>query len=341
MGIKDKNRQKLITEFRKLHDGAIDKGLSFEKIRDVLLDKHHPDENSNLKKSAGKRKKYCKGWMIKLSIFAAIIAILCGGLAVFYDIQSLDDLNNFIYHDSPCAISNNGFLMEIARPLMNCEICRDFRAVPIEENITTEKFMEKYAYSGLPVLIKNATQSWTAMSNFSFHFFKDLYTNTKGALESVEDECQFFPYKTEFETLAEVFNISDARANFSEGEKPWYIGWSNCHRLVALKLRQHYQRPYFLPNDSESSALDWIFMGGSGLGAFVHLDYVQRPSWQAQISGQKTWTLIPAPECESICHSMNVTVDKGDIFVIDTNQWYHATYIHPGEISITIGSEFD
>lgn len=27
--------------------------------------------------------------------------------------------------------------------------------------------------------------------------------------------------------------------------------------------------------------------------------------------------------------------------VIDTNQWYHATYIHPGEISITIGSEYD
>ena len=27
--------------------------------------------------------------------------------------------------------------------------------------------------------------------------------------------------------------------------------------------------------------------------------------------------------------------------VIDTNQWYHATYSHPGEISITIGSEFD
>ena len=26
--------------------------------------------------------------------------------------------------------------------------------------------------------------------------------------------------------------------------------------------------------------------------------------------------------------------------VIDSNQWYHATYIIPGEISITIGSEF-
>ena len=29
------------------------------------------------------------------------------------------------------------------------------------------------------------------------------------------------------------------------------------------------------------------------------------------------------------------------LVVLDTNQWYHATYIHPGEISITIGSEYD
>ena len=29
------------------------------------------------------------------------------------------------------------------------------------------------------------------------------------------------------------------------------------------------------------------------------------------------------------------------LVVIDTNQWYHATYIHPGEVSITIGSEYD
>ena len=27
--------------------------------------------------------------------------------------------------------------------------------------------------------------------------------------------------------------------------------------------------------------------------------------------------------------------------VLDTDKWYHSTYIHPGEISITIGSEYD
>lgn len=27
--------------------------------------------------------------------------------------------------------------------------------------------------------------------------------------------------------------------------------------------------------------------------------------------------------------------------LIDTNQWYHDTHINPGQISITIGSEYD
>lgn len=29
------------------------------------------------------------------------------------------------------------------------------------------------------------------------------------------------------------------------------------------------------------------------------------------------------------------------VVLVDTNMWYHSTYIHPGEVSITIGSEYD
>ena len=223
---KDKTRQKLISEFLNLHKTARDKGIEFQTIQNIFLDKQvSSDQNSNLSKIPEVRRRFRVGWKIKIAIVVAVIAILFGAFVVVYEIQNLDDLNNFIFHESPCAISNNGFLMEVARPLMNCEACRDLRQVPIEENISKELFMEKYAYTGVPVLVKNATKSWTAMSNFSYNFFKDMYTNTKGALQSVEEECQFFPYKTEFETLADLFNISDARANFSKGEKPWYIGW--------------------------------------------------------------------------------------------------------------------
>lgn len=55
---------------------------------------------------------------------------------------------------------------------------------------------------------------------------------------------------------------------------------SNCHSKVATVLRQHYNRPYFLPAhvDSKSSRVDWIFMGGPGPGAFVHVSVQYIPT---------------------------------------------------------------
>jgi len=40
---------------------------------------------------------------------------------------------------------------------------------------------------------------------------------------------------------------------------------------VARELRRHYTVPTFLPDDSESSNLDWLFMGGFGGGANIHV----------------------------------------------------------------------
>lgn len=48
---------------------------------------------------------------------------------------------------------------------------------------------------------------------------------------------------------------------------------SNCDSEAANTLRQHYQRPYFLSQDMESSKTDWIFMGTPGYGAHIHVRY--------------------------------------------------------------------
>lgn len=40
-------------------------------------------------------------------------------------------------------------------------------------------------------------------------------------------------------------------------------------------LRQHYQRPYFLPVTAESKKTDWIFMGSNGYGAPMHVGFVE------------------------------------------------------------------
>ncbi|KFM65238.1 hypothetical protein X975_05541, partial [Stegodyphus mimosarum] len=169
---------------------------------------------------------------------------------------------------------------------------------------------------------------WNALNVFNYNFFKELYNSTEGAYRSVEEECQFFPFRTKFLSLREVFNMPEERAYMTSSDaETWYIGWSNCNPDISFVLRQHYTRPYFLPDDSELSAIDWIFMGYKGTGASMHLDYVRRPSWQAQIKGKKTWYLLPPPECESLCVPINTTVHQGDIILVDTNQWYHTTVI--------------
>ena len=50
-----------------------------------------------------------------------------------------------------------------------------------------------------------------------------------------------------------------------------FLTRSNCVPRIMKALRRHYSRPSFLPQDSESSYLDWMFMGGSGTGAMMHV----------------------------------------------------------------------
>jgi len=50
----------------------------------------------------------------------------------------------------------------------------------------------------------------------------------------------------------------------------------------------------------------------------------------------------PVPECLFVCKELNFIVEPGEIIVLNTNVWYHKTFvISENEISITIGSEFD
>lgn len=107
--------------------------------------------------------------------------------------------------------------------------------------------------------------------------------------------------------------MSDRRARLEAGTAPWYVGWSNCNDRAGQWLRQHYTRPYFLSEMSENIALTWIFMGGPGNGAHMHVDNVVYPSWQAQLSGTKLWTLMPPPECLYQCQKHNVIVNPGEI----------------------------
>jgi hypothetical protein len=149
------------------------------------------------------------------------------------------------------------------------------------------------------VIVKDAQANWTAADVFSYEFFSELYTKEFGGSSSARSRhqrCQFFPYKTEFRSLDEALTMGDRR----KSERPWYFGWSNCDSQMADVLRRHYSRPDFLPERSESSRTDWIFMGTSGLGAHMHVRTIEISfskitpnsnrviNWQSSESGSRS-----------------------------------------------------
>ncbi|XP_045446983.1 uncharacterized protein LOC123655191 [Melitaea cinxia] len=228
-------------------------------------------------------------------------------------------------------------LKSLFRQPEDCSMCIGVTDVTRLENISADEFEELYAYNTKPVIVTDATKDWEAIEKFNFNFFVDFYRNTKMGRRI--NDCFYFAYKSGLNSLSEVFNMDETRANLS-GE-PWYVGWSTCYDEETRALRKYYNRPYFLPKTAESDMVDWIFMGGPGQGAHMHVDSVRHVSWQAQVRGRKRWELAPPPECLYECSRISFTVLPGEILVVDTNRWYHKTNVLPGDISITIGAEYD
>jgi histone arginine demethylase JMJD6 len=73
----------------------------------------------------------------------------------------------------------------------------------------------------------------------------------------------------------------------------------------------------------------------------MHIDDVNYPSWQAQITGIKNWIFKPPAECMFQCTTLMATVKPGDIIVFDSNRWFHSTEIVGNDLSLTVGSEYD
>lgn len=225
----------------------------------------------------------------------------------------LHNLN--LFTEKECIVAMPNDLLKAFRKADNCDFCHDVNQVARVENISPSEFEKKFAYNGKPVIITDATKNWTALEVFDFWYFKNVYENSRKYQKKMN--CQFFPYKTEFKSLLEALSIPEDRVNYESGTKPWYFGWSNCNPEVAELLREHYARPYFLPETSENRATDWIFIGGAGLGAHLHVDNVRLPSWQAQIKGKKEWLLAPPPECYYECKIFSATVQTGEISEIN------------------------
>jgi len=176
------------------------------------------------------------------------------------------------FQESRCLLPNNYLVWEFTRPISNCDYCRDVEAPLILLNLTKEEF-RVYSYLSRPMIVKNAARDWPARKKFTLEFFRNLYERTEGAYESVEEECQFLSFKSNFANLREAFAMSERRALHREGEDPWYIGWENCHLQILDAMKQFYSIPHFLPDDAEIPYSNYIFLGYEE-GAVMHVSFI-------------------------------------------------------------------
>ena len=196
----------LSEKFKELKTKALEKGATEkEVIRQFLSEVRSEPSRSS------RRGKWLKIVFLLLPLLLASL-----GYYAFNDLKLFDET-------SPCTIDNSLFVLEAARPITDCKMCEGITEVPKLSGLTVETFVNNFAFSSKPLVVKDATVNWTAMHEFSYEYFRKLYSESETALNVTDEECQFFPYKTEFYSLREVFNISKERAEFKA--EPWYIGW--------------------------------------------------------------------------------------------------------------------
>lgn len=149
-------------------------------------------------------------WIVyRLAPFTILITSL------FYPLYQL-------YHTDPCLYPQLLPVAEFAMPIISCDICQGFTRAPeiSSNNITVEQFMEEYAYTSQPVLIKGAASSWPALTMFSYEYFRELYLKRPQAVEEDNLNGQFFAYSSGIHNLEEFLGLSN-----DSSSKKWYIGW--------------------------------------------------------------------------------------------------------------------
>ena len=182
-------------------------------VSDVMVRKILESELSSLPKY--RSKKFSVGGASYVALFY-VLPVLSLLLVIGY--------GGWNYHqDYPCYYFVPEPLQEILGPLADCEFCRGIDSAPRLSNLSRVEFIQKYGFSGQPIIVTDATSSWKASSVFSYEFFKQLYLSRPGAIDNDTEFGQFFQYSSNVRNLHELFSMSEDNAQF-KGER-WYIGW--------------------------------------------------------------------------------------------------------------------
>ena len=196
-------------ELFSVFERATKSGLNKEDVYEILQTQFR-----NAKPKRGKSR-------LLFILLAGVFLLMAVRLSYFGKNSMLELLFDTL-KESPCLLEQNPVSMEMTRPLANCSMCQELESVPRIDNISKKEFIEIYAYSGRPIVVTDAISNWSALELFNFSYFKKLYEETKESYQ-INEDCQFFPYRTDFKSLKDAFNMTVNRSLLQEDS--WYFGW--------------------------------------------------------------------------------------------------------------------
>ena len=202
-------------KFQHVMEKAMKDGVLFKDIEKICLAKCNTLHRTPNRTGKG----------MTVAILVLVLAILGYIYLERFDVEISETLANLelAFLEEACAVEHNELSGELTRPLFDCDVCQNLKAIPIEDNLSLEKFEKLYAFTGLPVVVQGGARNWTALDTYSVKYFKDIYSERKGSFKRLDEECQFMPYFTKWDTLEEALGMSDEMASL-QGDH-WYIGW--------------------------------------------------------------------------------------------------------------------
>ena len=180
--------------------------------------------------------------------------------------------------------------------------------------ITLREFRKEYLYTGKPVVITGAIESWPARSRWTLEYFRTRYADTKMTVCRLGGD-RYQPSDTEVTTLSTF--IERVRTNSFE-TYPYYVRDDWQIFLTHKELLSDYEVPKYF--------FDWfaflpgfmrlmyprIFIGPKGAITPLHLDIWGTHAWLAQLVGRKLWILFP-PDQKEFLYDCNVQPQNPDL----------------------------
>ncbi|CAF1058933.1 unnamed protein product [Adineta ricciae] len=217
-------------------------------------------------------------------------------------------------YTSACFVNNPFFNNSLE--LSECDKCINTTGVLRESNVTFFNFTKTVYLNHRPVIVDDATQSWTATRKLNLKKLFKLYI--EDPILSEHDLCRF-------EANIRLYNQpggADKLFNdyLSNTRRPFMAQWNNCKRETLKVLRSYYSKPYFLPASVGQTLMgNWFFVS---FGLHKESERLQKIPlgeswvWIAQIQGAGLIELRPKYPCESLCRTIDaIELNHGDLII--------------------------